>query len=190
MPKKKKNVPHGTPKRLTPEIKEEIKIKFIQGIEDNSGGRKIFSLDHLCKDYGVAQSTVYRHAQKENWKQDQIDFQNEFIKELNIRRQKELADESVNFDKTCLQIAKAIMGQVGMAIRKNQETGEIVAHHLTALSSAATNAQKIAKLALGEATENMNLNADIKDTATFRDALRLLDEVAEQGRKADTSSIH
>ena len=186
MPKQKKS----TAKKFTPEIKEQIKIKFIQGIEDNAGGRKLFSLDHLCLDYGVAKSTVYRHSQKENWKQAQIDFQNEFIKELNIRRQKEMADESVNFDKTSLQIAKAIMGQIGMVIRKNQETGEVIPHHLTALSTAATNAQKIAKLALGEATENMNLNADIKDTATFRDALRQLDEVAEQVRKANTSSIH
>ena len=178
------------PKKLTPTIKEQILIKFIQGIEDNTGGRKLFTLEHLALDFGVAKSTLYRHAQKENWKQEQITFQNEFINELNLRRQKELAQESINFDKTCLQIAKAIMGQIGMSIRSNNESGVIVPHQLTALSSAATNAQKIAKLALGEATENMNLNADIKDTTTFREALRLLDEVAEQRRKADSSSIH
>ena len=100
MPKQKKS----TANKFTPEIKEQMKIKFIQGIEDNAGGRKLFSLDHLCVDYNVAKSTVYRHSQKENWKQDQIEFQNEFIKELGMRRQKELADESINFDKTSSNI--------------------------------------------------------------------------------------
>ena len=177
-------------KRLTPDRKERLKIKYIQGIEDTTGSRKLFSLDLLAADEGVAVSTLYRHAQKENWKTDQIKFQNEFIEKLNIKRQEDLVQESINFDRTCLSIAKGIMGQIAVVIRDKSQTGEMKAHDLTALSTAATGAQKVAKLAMGEATENMNLNADVKDSSTFRDALRTLDKVAEQRRKANPSSIH
>jgi len=177
-------------KRLTPEIKERIRIKFTQGIEDNAGGRKIFSLDQLAVDEGVAISTLYRHSQKENWKTEQIKFQNEFLEMLNVKRQESLVQESINFDRTCLQIAKAIMGQIAVVMNKQSQTGDIKAHDLTSLSTAATGAQKVAKLAMGEATENMNLNADVKDSSTFRDALRTLDKVAQQRREADSSSIH
>jgi hypothetical protein len=50
--------------------------------------------------------------------------------------------------------------------------------------------QRVAKLALGEATDNMNLNAKVEDTSAFREAMELLDEVAEQRRESNNSAIH
>ena len=83
------------------------------------------------------------------------------------------------------------MGQIGKFISKNAAPDiEVKPQNLVALSQAATGAQRVAKLALGESTDNMNLNADVKDTETFKEALELLDEVADRIREADSSSIH
>ena len=66
----------------------------------------------------------------------------------------------------------------------------LIASQLNALATTAVTAQRLAKLALGEATHNMNLNANIKDTEAFRSAMELLDTVAEQRRESDSNSIH
>jgi len=58
------------------------------------------------------------------------------------------------------------------------------------LSQATSIAQKVAKLALGEATHNMNLNANIQDTDAFREAMELLDSVAEQRRESNDKAVH
>jgi hypothetical protein len=61
---------------------------------------------------------------------------------------------------------------------------------ISQLSNSALTAQKLGKLALGESTENMKLNAEISDTDAFREAMELLDEVANQRREADDSAVH
>lgn len=177
--------------KLTAELKEELRNKFVQGIEDNTGGRKLFSLDQLAADYNVSLSTLYKHAQKDSWKEQQKNFQQEFLVELDAKRRKELAQESVTFDRTSLNIAKSLMGLVGKGIAQNaKQDVEIKPQNIVALSHAASNAQRVAKLALGEATENMNLDADVKQSQAFREALSILDEVAEQIRTGDASSLH
>ena len=35
-------------KKLTPTLLEEIRNKFVQGIEANTGGRKLFTIDQLA----------------------------------------------------------------------------------------------------------------------------------------------
>ncbi len=177
--------------KLTPTLLEEMRNKFVQGIEDNSGGRKLFTIDQLASDYNVSKPTLYKHAKKEEWKDQQKKFQDQYLLELDIRRQKELVDESIAFDKTSLRIAKSIMGLVGKCITQNiAPDKEVKPQHLVAFSNAAQGAQKVAKLALGEATENMNINENANDTEAFREAIKLLDEVADEVRQKDTTAIH
>ena len=56
------------------------------------------------------------------------------------------------------------------------------------LSNAAMVAQKMAKLALGESTANINVNADIKENTSFRRAMELLDEL-EDAKRAEGGSV-
>lgn len=58
------------------------------------------------------------------------------------------------------------------------------------LGNAALQAQKLGKLALGESTENMKLNAEISDTDAFREAMELLDEVARAKSESSDTAIH
>ena len=61
---------------------------------------------------------------------------------------------------------------------------------LSTVAEATYKVQRVAKLALGEATDNMNLNANVKDTDAFKEAMELLDEVADAKRTGDLESLH
>ena len=179
-----------TNKKLNPTLKEEIRNKFVQGIEDNKGGRKLYTIDILAEDYGIPKPTLYKTSQKENWVLQQKTFQEDYLIELDARRRKELVSESIQFDKTSLQLAKGLMGQIAQSLRQNANDDVIVPSTLTSLSQALSQAQKVGKLALGQPTDNVNLETNAKDSETFREALGLLDNIAEKRRKGNSQSIH
>ena len=69
-------------------------------------------------------------------------------------------------DSSSLNLAKAILVTVGQKIKANQEAERVgdeglSSTHLQSLSTASLNAQKLAKLALGEPTENTSINAKV-----------------------------
>ena len=74
---------------------------------------------------------------------------------------------------------------------QNIEEGKnsLMPTQINALANAALTAQKIGKLALGETTENVEINGNVQNTA-FREAMELLDTVAEQRRTSNDSSVH
>jgi hypothetical protein len=72
---------------------------------------------------------------------------------------------------------------------QNGKTG-IQPHQLNSLANVALTAQKISKVALGESTENISINAEIGNTETFRRAMELLDTVAEQRRSESSPALH
>lgn len=178
-------------KKLTLSVKEEIRNKFVQGIEDTRGGRKLYTLDELAVDHNIAKPTLYKHAQKEEWQMQQKRFQDKYLEELDQKRRKELVQEAVNFDRTSLQLAKGLMGQIAQQLRARTEDEDgIKSSHLQQLSSALVQAQRVGKLSLGQPTENMNVNASTQETEAFREALGLLDEFAESRRKGNSKAIH
>ena len=176
--------------KLTPSIKEKIRNLYVQGIDDEFGDRMLFSLDELATQHKVAKSTLYRHAKNENWKMQQGQFQQEYLRELDDERKKNLVKESKNFDQRTLNISKALLGQVGTMIKKAQAEDKFTPSMVNQLCEATYKIQRVAKLALGEATDNMNLNANVKDTTAFREAMELLDEVARAKRTGDMESLH
>ena len=54
--------------KLTETLKSKIKLEFIQGVELDTGDRKVFTIDELIKSHNVASATLYRTARRENWK--------------------------------------------------------------------------------------------------------------------------
>lgn len=184
--------------KATKEILEQIRNKFVQGIDDGTGEKKYQTLDALSVEYNIAKSTLYRWAQKESWKAQQERFHQEYIEKLDAERQKELIHESKQFDSNALRVAKFLLNEVGISLSMNsqqrtqdpQSTKLLTPQAVAQLSNAALSAQKLGKLALGESTENMKLNAEISDTDAFREAMELLDTVAEQRRQTSDNPIH
>tara|TARA_B100000212_G_scaffold338849_1_gene316123 strand:- start:620 stop:1186 length:567 start_codon:yes stop_codon:yes gene_type:complete len=183
--------------KLTKELAEKIRIQFVQGIDEGTSERRYQTLDALATENNIARATLYRWSKKENWKSQQERFHEEFLQKVDAERTKQLIADSKKFDSNALSLAKILLNEVGMTLQMNQQyrqngdTKRILSPvQLSQLSNSALTAQKLGKLALGESTENMKLNAEISDTDAFRGAMELLDEVAEQRRKADDSAVH
>ena len=182
-------------KKLTETLKEQIRIEFVQGIQDYEGKREYPTIETLQKKFSVAKSTLYRVCQNSNWKTQREQFQRDLLAKVDKERIKNLTEENKKIDQTSIDLAKAMLATVGQGIRRNaQDINEgkqgLIPTQLNALANTALTAQKIAKLALGETTENLNVNANFQEADAFREAMELLDTVAEQRRKADDSPVH
>lgn len=181
--------------RLSETKKISIRNDFVQGIDNEEGIKVMPTLDELHQKYKVAKSTLYRISKKEDWKLARDKFQKEYLNKLDSERIKNLQEESKKFDTTSLNIAKSLMIVVGQSITENVQDKQqgkkgLTPNQISALANTAIQSQRLAKLALGEATHNMNLNANIQETETFREAMELLDTVAEQRRDSNDSAIH
>jgi hypothetical protein len=183
-----------TYKKLTNDLKSEIRVLFVQGFDDESGNRKTYTLEELALKFNIAKSTLYRNAQKDDWKTQREQFQQEYMFELDVQRKKDLTEESKRFDTNSINLAKALLTTVGQNLTKNnQEVNEgkkgLVPTQLNALANAALSAQRLAKLALGEVTHNVEINGSIQNNA-FREAMELLDTVADGRRESDDKAVH
>lgn len=181
--------------KLTEALASTIKTEYVHGVELETGEIVRYSIDELLKKHNVAQTTLYRRARKEGWKQQREQHQAKLEEELSQQRIKNMAKQSMKFDDKSLSLATDLINQVGFILKKNQESIETKKKtyppsQLLSLANTALTAQKLAKLALGEATEKLDLNANINETEAFREVMELLDTVAEQRRESDSKAIH
>ena len=178
-------------KKITNQLKEILRAAYVQGELDPQGFRRVATIEELANDNQLSVNTLYKLAQRENWKFQQQQFQKEYQDELDSQRAKEFALESKKFDSACLNIAKALLARVGNVIRQQQNANlrDFTPQQLDSMAGAALKTQKFAKLALGESTDNINVNGSIQENETFRRAMELLDEV-ENSRSSGSSTTH
>ena len=178
--------------KITASLKDKLRVAYVQGELDTQGFRKTQSIEELAANNNLSKNTLYKLAQRENWKFQQEKFQKEYQDKLDNQRLKEFSIESKKFDFACLNIAKAILARVGSVIKSSQSASikDFTPQQLDSLASAAMKTQKFAKLALGESTDNINLNANIQEADAFREAMELLDSVAEQRRESNDKAVH
>ena len=178
-------------KKITNQLKEILRAAYVRGELDPQGFRRVATIEELANDNQLSVNTLYKLAQRENWKFQQQQFQKEYQDELDLQRAKEFALESKKFDSACLNIAKALLARVGNVIRQQQNANlrDFTPQQLDSMAGAALKTQKFAKLALGESTDNINVNGSIQENETFRRAMELLDEV-ENSRSSGSSTTH
>lgn len=184
-------------KKLTLELAEEIRNKFVQGIDGTGSERKYYTLDALAVEYKIPKSTLYRYAQKHSWKGQQERFHSEYLQKLDVERQKQLIHESKEFDSTALKLAKILINEIGLLYNEHNNRRQndpsydsLQPDFVDRLSNAALRAQKLGKIALGESTENIKLNTDATNSDAFREAMELLDSYAKQRRNSSNEAIH
>ena len=178
-------------KKITALLKDKLRVAYVQGELDTQGFRKTQSIEELATNNNLSKNTLYKLAQRENWKFQQDKFQKEYQDKLDNQRLKEFSIESKKFDFACLNIAKAILARVGSVIKNSQSASikDFTPQQLDSLASAAMKTQKFAKLALGESTDNINLNGNLQENETFRRAMELLDTV-ENSRSRSSKTTH
>jgi hypothetical protein len=179
--------------KLTDTLKLKIRNEFVQGVNE-SDEYKIYTLDELIKKHNVAQSTIYRIARNEQWKIQRDQFQQEYTQKLDRDRIKNRAKESIKFDDNSISLAKALYSTVSYVIQNNNEdlvggNKGLQPSQLNALANAAFTAQRLAKLALGEATINIDATVN-ENTDAFRRAMELLDTVEDQRRSQGDGATH
>jgi hypothetical protein len=182
-------------KKLTETLKQKIRNDFVQGLDNEKGLKEMPSLEDLIKKYNVPKSTLYRVSNKENWKEQRKMFQDKYQEKLDNERIKNFQQVAKKIDSNSIAIAQTFLTNVGQALQKNMQDVQngrqgMQPQQLNSLANVALTAQKIAKIALGESTENINVNAEVGNTETFRRAMELLDTVAEQRRTESNTALH
>lgn len=180
-------------KKLTPQLKTKIRNEFVYG-NQNEGKIEYPTLDALIKKHGVAKATLYRHASQEDWKEARDNHQSDFERELEKTRLDNRVKEASQFDDTSINLAKGVYSNVAKMLQTNSQVlaqggSGLNTGQLRALIGTVAIAQKVAKLALGESTENINANIT-QDDDKFREAVKELEELARQKSKGELSSVH
>ena len=166
--------------KFTQALKERIKREFIEGYLDDEDKREYPTLDALVKRHNVARNTLYRNAQKNR-------FQTKLEQKVETGRMEQLADEAKRLDRNCLQIAQAMLGRVAKRMTEDAQREQqnpnhrgMTAAELRELSHVTQNAQKIGKLALGEAQEISKVAADVSAPESYINVIRELEQLARQ----------
>ncbi len=175
--------------KFTEALKKKIKAEFIEGYIDDEGVRNYPSIEALAKRHDVSRATIYRHSNpnKEDWQKAKNQYQSKMSKEVEETRLRDLVAESQALDKNSLQIAQALLSRVGRKLarsmedeRNNPESQGLSPAELRELSHVTANAQKIGKLALGEAQEISKVSADVSAPESYNNLIRHLEGLANQ----------
>lgn len=174
------------PKKITEELRQAIRDEFIHGYTNDEGQLVYPTIDALVKKHEVARATLYRWVEKEDWQADKNRYQTELEMRLDSERLQRMVDEGKRLDDRSLLIAQGMLQKVARRLQRgfqdeqeNPRTGGIPVDQLRELSQIAMNAQKIGKLALGQAQEISKVSADVSSPEAFREVLEQLDEIAE-----------
>lgn len=170
--------------KLTDELKLKIKQEFVEGFEED--GKKHWpSIDELVKRHDVSRATLFRKAKDEEWQKAKNHFQTQLEEEQEQMRIQSLVSEAKKLDSNSLQIAQAMLSRVGRSLQRAIEAERVdpsqvgmSPQELRELSHVAANAQKIGKLALGEATEISKVSANVSAPESFQRVMAELDKLA------------
>jgi len=184
-------------KKLTDELELTIRDEFVHGYMNGSGERVYPTIDGLVTKHGVGRATLYKRAKTEGWQSHKNRYQTELREKIDNERMERAVDSARTLDDTCIQLAQAMLNGVGRRLQKaiEEERGDpeykgLEAHILSHLSATTANAQKIGKLALGQAQEISKVSADVSSPESFRQIMEQLDELAEARTQEYNDSLH
>lgn len=172
-------------KKIADENIQKALMEFLEGYFD--GNKRVYpSIKEAGERNGISSAQVYRIARKDSW-QDQKNLMqtqiNEKVKESRIDK---LADERLLLDDRCFQLATVGLAHVNRHFQ-NAKDKSIKPSDLESLMRTLTSAQKVGKLALGEAQEIQKVAADVTVPDAFEQFVR---EVEELGRRKATFGSH
>jgi len=172
--------------KITDELKIIMRDEFVYGFIE--GVSRVYpSIDQLVQRHDVARATLYRLQDKENWQRQKNQVQSEIQAKIDAERVKNLVEESYKLDDRSLTIAQGFLRKVARRMQNGFEAEQrdpnvdgLATEQLRELSQIALNAQKMGKLALGQAQEISKVSADIINPEAFREVLEELDKLAEE----------
>lgn len=183
--------------KLTDELRMDIRDEYIHGYHNEDGVRVFPTIDSLVKRHGVSRPTLYRAAKKNDWQKQKNNYQSQLQVMQDQERLESMLESGKKLDDNALAIAQAMLTRVGRrlqeAIRREQEAPDEVdmtAVEMRELSTVVATAQKIGKLALGQAQEISRVSADVSNPEAFRAVMEQLDEIAEARSRQVSEPVH
>ncbi len=174
-----------------------IRDEFVHGYVDGDGVRKYPTIEALHKKHDVARATLYRISENENWQSQKNNYQTELRVRLDEERMERMISENKRLDDSCSQIAMGVITSIGRKIQRELELSRqnpsyegLDSIQLNQLSSAMAQAQKVGKLALGQAQEISKVSADVSQPEAFASVLEQLDQIAESRASQNGGGIH
>ena len=189
--------------KLTEHLKIAIRDEFVHGFTDEQGTRQYPTIEALVKKHNVSRSTLYSYSSDENWQSQKNKVQTEIQTSIDDNRIKRIVSDSKRLDDTAIQIAQAMLARVGQKLQRAQQDEKVdptkpvkpfveamTIQELQAASHVAQNAQKLGKLALGEAQEISKVSADVSNPEAFHRVMEQLDELANARSQGGSKPIH
>jgi hypothetical protein len=189
--------------KLTEHLKIAIRDEFVHGFTDEQGTRQYPTIEALVKKHNVSRSTLYSYSSDENWQSQKNKVQTEIQTSIDDNRIKRIVSDSKRLDDTAIQIAQAMLARVGQKLQRAQQDEKVdptkpvkpfveamTIQELQAASHVAQNAQKLGKLALGEAQEISKVSADVSNPEAFHRVMEQLDELANARSQGGSKPLH
>lgn len=169
---------------LADEIKLKIRDEFIHGYTNDAGVRQYPTVEALAKRHDLAKSTLYNYSKDEQWQIQKNQYQSELQDRVDAERLERMVEAGNRLDTNSIQIANAMLGRVAKRLQQAASMENEVPSlqvidsvELRDLSGATINAQRIGKLALGQAQEISKVSADVRSPEAFREIMEQLDEL-------------
>lgn len=193
--------------KIDEELKRKIKDEFVHGYMDDQGVRQYPTILALSKRYDVANVSLHRRSKSEDWQSEKNRVQTEYENAVAKERMAKMLAYGSRLDDNAINLALGIMGDAGRRISEDLQNREklkqlselpegsekeqqisnfflttkiLTTHDINSLGHAVANAQKVGKLALGQAQEISKVSANVELPKSLREVLDQLDELAEQ----------
>ncbi len=181
--------------KITEELSKQMRDEFVHGDMVNNE-RTYPSIDALVNKHGVARATLYRIAERDNWQDDKNRIQTSIETQLDEVRVAKIVDQGKKLDDTALTLAQGLLSTVGRKLQQGLQAEQaglkdstLSENNLRELSQTAINAQKLGKLALGQAQEISKVSADVSSPEAFREVMEQLDQIAEARSSSHDHSL-
>lgn len=182
------------PSRVDLNTREQIKKQYIEGIV-KEGVHYNPSMSELAQKYNTTVQTISRWSKLENWILLKHEYKKTIEKKAMTKKTSKIAETIARFDEKCLSIAEGMINEVGRKLQAsqtlqkiNQNSQGLPHSEIKDLSVTALNAQKLGRLALGEASEINKTSVDIEADDAFRRNMQRLLDLRES--RADNYSVH
>ena len=172
------------PKAIDKSILDKAKEDYIFGYVDTEKEHRVYpSIPDLADRYDVSKNSLYRASKSDGWQQEKNEAQSQIEEVRKEQIIKNLISEAEKLDNNSIKVSRGAIVAAGRVVQEalqnglGYSTGQITPNDFSRVITAASNAQRIGKLALGEAQfiSKVTTNVDIPDA--LREIIDELDEV-------------
>lgn len=194
-------------------LRRKLKDEFVHGYLDEDGVRRYPTISALSKRHDVANISLHRWSNKENWQEEKNRVQTEYELAVERERMEVMVKHGKNLDDRSINLAMGMLSDAARRMTEDQDTrrqlqnlyelprgtGEqaqqrekllddffdqnkqkkiLSPHDMRSIAGIVSEAQKIGKLALGQAQEISKVSAHVSAPESLREIIADLDELA------------